>query len=126
MRNRVILAMAGLAVLIAPTVLAGEIKNPQKSIPQAAVISGIIIASIYILGTFSVLVALPASEINIISGFIQGIAAIGNKLGLGWTSNIMALLVTFGGIGFFSSGNCSIFAIAAFSSSMSLTNGGES
>ncbi|MCH8287460.1 amino acid permease [candidate division KSB1 bacterium] len=81
------------------SVLAGEVKNPEKTIPRSVVISGIVIAVIYILGTFSVLVALPASDINIISGFIQGVSAIGNKLGMGWTSNILALLITLGGIG---------------------------
>jgi len=80
-------------------VLAEEIKKPREVIPKATVYSGIIIALVYLLGTFSLLVALPASEINIISGFLQGIAAIGAKLGLGWTSQILALLITLGGIG---------------------------
>ena len=80
-------------------VLAEEIKKPREVIPKATVYSGIIIASVYLLGTFSVLIALPASEINIISGFLQGIAAIGTKLGLGWTSQILALLIMLGGIG---------------------------
>ncbi|MFQ6612848.1 MAG: APC family permease [Fidelibacterota bacterium] len=81
------------------SVMAGEIRNPEKSIPRAVVISGIVIAVIYILGTLAMLVALPADEINIITGFLQGIAAIGNKLGLGWTANLIALLITLGGIG---------------------------
>jgi amino acid transporter len=81
------------------SVIAGEIKKPQKAIPRAVVISGVVVACIYVLGTFSVLVALPSNEINIISGFLQGIAAIGDKLGLGWTSNILAMLITLGGIG---------------------------
>lgn len=81
------------------SVLAGEVKNPRRNIPKAVVISGIAVAGIYVLGTFSLLVALPAAEIDIISGFLQGIAAIGAKLGLGWTSNVLALLITLGGIG---------------------------
>lgn len=81
------------------SVLAGEVKNPERTIPRAVVVSGIVIAGIYVLGTLSLLVALPASEINIISGFLQGIAAVGNLLGLGWMSNILALLITLGGIG---------------------------
>jgi len=81
------------------SVLAGEIKNPEKTIPRSVVISGVVIASIYIFGTFSVLVALPASDINVISGFMQGISAMAVKLGLGWMSNVLALLITLGGIG---------------------------
>lgn len=89
----------GFAGLELAAVLAGEIKNPQKSIPKATVYSGIIITLVYLLGTFSLLVAIPNSDINIISGFLQGIAAIGTKLGLGWTSQILAILITLGGIG---------------------------
>lgn len=81
------------------SILAGEVKNPKKAIPRATIISGIVVAAIYILGTFSLLVAIPAGEVNIISGFLQGIAAIGNKLGLGWASNFLALFITLGGIG---------------------------
>jgi amino acid transporter len=89
----------GFAGLELAAVLAGEIKNPQKAIPKATIYSGIIITLVYLLGTFSLLVAIPTSDINIISGFLQGIAAIGAKLGLGWTSQILALLITLGGIG---------------------------
>lgn len=89
----------GFAGLELAAVLAGEIKQPRKVIPKATIYSGIIITIIYLLGTFSLLVALPSTDINIISGFLQGIAAIGAKLGLGWTSQILALLITLGGIG---------------------------
>ncbi len=89
----------GFSGLELASVIAGEVKNPRKVIPKASIISGVAIAAIYVLGTFSLLVALPANDINIISGFLQGIAAVGNKLGLGWTSNILALLITLGGIG---------------------------
>ena len=81
------------------SVLAGEVKDASRTIPRAVVLAGAAIAAIYVLGTFALLVALPASEINIISGFLQGIAAVADKLGFGWTSNVIALLITFGGIG---------------------------
>ena len=80
-------------------VLAGEIKNPNKTIPRAIIVSGVVIAGIYIAGTGALLAALPVSDINIISGFLQGISAVGERLGLGWMSNILALLITLGGIG---------------------------
>ncbi|MEE9573119.1 MAG: APC family permease [Candidatus Neomarinimicrobiota bacterium] len=89
----------GFAGLELAAVLAGEIRNPQKSIPKATIYSGVVITLVYLLGTFSLLVAIPTSDINIISGFLQGIAAIGTKLGLGWTSQILAILITLGGIG---------------------------
>lgn len=81
------------------SVLAGEVREAGRTIPRAVVISGFAIAAIYVLGTLALLVALPAAEINVITGFMQGIAAIGARLGLGWTTNILALLITLGGIG---------------------------
>ncbi|MFC1513693.1 APC family permease [candidate division KSB1 bacterium] len=81
------------------SVLAGEVKDPQRSIPKAAIISGVVVACIYILGTAALLISLPKSEINIISGFLQGIAAVGERIGLGWTTGLLALLITLGGIG---------------------------
>ena len=89
----------GFAGLELASVLAGEVKDPKTSLPRAVIIAGSSIAVIYILGTLALLVALPAQEINIITGFLQGIAAVGAKLGLGWASNILALLITLGGIG---------------------------
>jgi amino acid transporter len=81
------------------SVLSGEVRDPVRTIPQAVVISGVIIAGIYIFGTLAVLVALPARDISVITGFLQAIAAIGERLGLGWTANLLALLITLGGIG---------------------------
>jgi len=89
----------GFAGLELASVLAEEIISPRKVIPKATFYSGTIIAIVYIFGTFSLLIILPTSEINIITGFIQGIAAIGTKLGLGWISQILALFITLGGIG---------------------------
>jgi amino acid transporter len=81
------------------SVLAAEVRDAAHTIPRAVVISGFVVATLYVGGTLALLVALPAGEINIISGFLQGIAAIGDRIGLGWTTNILALLITVGGIG---------------------------
>ena len=89
----------GFAGLELASVLAEEIKNPRKVIPKATIYSGVIITIVYLLGTFSILVTLPASEINIISGFMQGISAIATKLGLERASQFIALFITLGGIG---------------------------
>lgn len=89
----------GFAGLELAAVLAGEVKDPERTIPRATVSSGIVVAGIYILGTFALLVALPRTDINIITGFLQGIAAVADKLGVGWATSLLALLITLGGIG---------------------------
>lgn len=89
----------GFSGLELASLLAGEVRDPEKNIPRAIVFSGISIAVIYILGTVALRIALPGEQISIISGFLQGVAAIGKKLGVGWSVNLLALLITLGGIG---------------------------
>lgn len=81
------------------SVMAGEVKDARKTIPKAAIITGFIVTGIYVLGTFALLVAVPANDINIITGILQGISAIGNKIGMGWATSVIALAITLGGIG---------------------------
>ncbi len=89
----------GFSGLELASLLAGEVRDPEKNIPPAIVFSGVFIAVIYILGTVALRIALPGEQISIISGFLQGVSAIGEKLGVGWSVNLLALLITLGGIG---------------------------
>ncbi len=89
----------GFSGLELASVMAGEVRDAARTIPRAVVISGLAIVAIYVLGTLALLVALPAADINVISGVLQGIAAVGDRIGLGWTTNVLALLITLGGIG---------------------------
>jgi len=80
-------------------IMGGEIRDPARQIPRATLISCFIIAAIYIAGTTSLLVALPASTIDIISGIPQALSAIGERINLPWFGALTALLVTIGTIG---------------------------
>lgn len=79
--------------------LSGEVKNPEKNIPKAILLSGAAIALIYILCTSSLLVALPADKINIISGVPQVVMDVAGKINLLWLAPIVALFMTLGGLG---------------------------
>src|SRR5262249_54448519 len=50
-----------------------EIKCPRKTLPWGLFIAGVTVALVYILGTVSVLVALPSSEVSNLSGLMQAI-----------------------------------------------------
>ncbi|MGC1547026.1 MAG: APC family permease [Rhodanobacter sp.] len=80
-------------------ILGGEIKNPRKQIPRATLISCVVIAAIYIAGTLSLLVALPASTIDVIGGIPQALSAIGERIGLPIFGPLTAGLVTLGTMG---------------------------
>lgn len=89
----------GFAGLELASVMGDEIKDAQRTIPRAIVISGIIITGIYILGTGSMLVVFKTDQIDIISGVVQSIGSIGNKLGMPWLLNVIAISITVGGVG---------------------------
>lgn len=92
-------AFAGLE--LAP-VMGGEIRDPARSLPRAMLVSGVIIATIYILGTGLLMVAVPEGEINVITGIPQALAAIGERIALPGVAILGALLVVMsstGGLG---------------------------
>jgi amino acid transporter len=88
-------------------IMSGEIRNPKRSIPRAMLVSGLIIAAIYILGTGLLLVALPEGQINVITGIVQAFSAIGERIALPALAFVGALLVVLsstGGLGAWISG----------------------
>jgi glutamate:GABA antiporter len=80
-------------------ILGGEIRDPERQIPRATLISCVVIAAIYIVGTASLLIALPASTIDVIGGIPQALSAIGERIGLPVFGPLTAALVTIGSIG---------------------------
>ena len=88
-------------------VMGGEIRNPQRSLPRSMLISGLIIATIYIVGTGLLMVAVPEGQINVISGIPQAFAAIGERIALPGLAIVGAALVVMsstGGLGAWISG----------------------
>lgn len=88
-------------------VMGGEIRNPRRSLPQAILVSGVIIATIYILGTALLMVAVPEGEIDVITGLPQALAAIGEQIALpalGIAGALLAVMSSIGGFGAWLSG----------------------
>ncbi|MBS0569526.1 MAG: amino acid permease [Proteobacteria bacterium] len=94
--SQICFAFAGLE--LAP-VLAGEIREPRRTIPRALLISGFVIAGIYLFNTLALMWALPAEKISIIAGVNQAIAQAGAAHGMPWLGPPVALLMTLAGIG---------------------------
>jgi amino acid transporter len=77
-------------------VMGGEIRNPRRTVPRAAWISGLAIAAFYIAGTLAVLAVLAPGQVNIVSGLAQAAAAAGGRLRLPIAAPLVALLIAFG------------------------------
>jgi amino acid transporter len=74
-------------------VMAGEIRDPQRTIPRAAWLSGLAIAAFYLLGTLAMLILLPSAEVNVITGLVQAGNAAAAQLGLGGLGVMLSMLV---------------------------------
>lgn len=88
-------------------VMGGEIKDPVRALPRAMLVSGIVIAAIYIIGTGMLLVAVPEGEINVITGIPQALAAISERIalpGLAVAGALLVVLSSIGGLGAWFSG----------------------
>ena len=81
--------------------MGGEIERPERDLPRAVLISAPLIALVYLLGTASVLWLVPAGELNIVTGFLQGIARGAEALSpaLLWLVPLSAAAYTLGNIG---------------------------
>jgi amino acid transporter len=83
-------------------ILGGEIKNPRRTIARALLIACVAIAVLYIAGTAALFVALPAQQINAISGVPQALTAVATRVGVPVLGVAAAALLTvsqMGGLG---------------------------
>lgn len=58
-----------------------EIDKPEKNIPKMTVFAGAAIAALYIFGTFGVLAAIPAAEIDTVDGFYYALMELASIFG---------------------------------------------
>jgi amino acid transporter len=76
-----------------------EIQNARRNIPRALLAAGVIITVIYLAGTASVMVALPAEEASGLQGFMQALSKVAGRMGLAPIAPLVAVLVTISSIG---------------------------
>jgi len=60
-----------------------ELQEPGKTIPRSIIISGILIAVFYLLGTIGMLVALPLEDLGLVDGIIDTLSILLGTEGLG-------------------------------------------
>ena len=83
----------------AASAMGDEIHNPRKTMPWAILVGGIVVTAGYIGGTAALLAALPSDAVSGLQGFVNGVNALAERLGLGWVLVPIALLVGVNTIG---------------------------
>jgi len=86
------IAFAFVGLELAP-IVSGEIRNPGRDLPRAALISGVISAAFYISMTAALLVLLTPEAISPMTGLAQAGAAAAQKLGAPILSILLAALI---------------------------------
>jgi amino acid transporter len=79
--------------------LGDEIRDAGRTVPRAILVSIPIIMLLYLAGTISVLVALPAEEITSMQGIMQAIQRAEARIGLSGVSPVAAVLITITALG---------------------------
>ncbi len=67
-----------------------EMANPQRDVPRAIIISGLLIAAFYLLATVGMLIALPVEDIGLIEGLLDSLHGLFD--GYGWGAAFVTLL----------------------------------
>ena len=55
------------------SLVGGEVRDPRRTIPRGIIIAGMGATAIYIMGSVSVLVSVPASELQELSGIADAV-----------------------------------------------------
>ena len=94
--SQIAFAFTGLELVSA---MSEEVRDPQRTLPRAVLGSGVLIAAMYIAGTFAVLSLLPASDVSPTSGVFQAVTMGSRILGVAFLGIAAAILVTVGNAG---------------------------
>jgi amino acid transporter len=58
-----------------------EMRDPQKDVPRAIVLSGIVVSIVYALGALGILLAVPLADLSIVTGTWDALAILGKPFG---------------------------------------------
>jgi amino acid transporter len=78
----------------AASFMGAEIRDARRTVPRALLLAAPMIAVIYVLGTASILVALPPGEVSGLQGVMQAIQGMEARLGLSGIAPVAAALIT--------------------------------
>jgi amino acid transporter len=83
----------------AASFMGGEIRDPRRTVPKALKLAAPMIVGIYLVGTASILLAIPPDRAEGVYGVMEAIREAAARLGLAWLIPIGGLFVAFDRIG---------------------------
>ena len=76
-----------------------EVKDPRRSIPRAVIAAAIVVTVLYMLGTLSVLLAIPKEQVSGLQGIMQAIQVLAARANASWLVPPLAAFVTLNAMG---------------------------
>lgn len=76
-----------------------DLENPKKNYPKAIFLATSVIIIIFLLGSFAVAASIPAKDISLTAGIMQGFKDMLHVFRLDWLVPVMGFLLAFGAIG---------------------------
>ncbi len=76
-----------------------EIRDARRMVPRAVLSAGVVITVLYVVGTLSVLLAVPSAQVSGLQGIMQAVQAITTRAGGSWIIPVVAALVTLNALG---------------------------
>lgn len=94
--STIVFALTGLE---AASFMGDEIRDPRRTIPRAIFVAGPLVPLIYLVGTVSVLVALPAGEVSSLQAIMEAMSSAGERLGIPAVAPLTAILIAVSALG---------------------------
>ena len=76
-----------------------EIEDARRTVPRAILAAGVVMTALYMLGTLSVLLSMPPSQVSGLQGIMQAIQTMCAKVGVAGLAPILGALVTVNALG---------------------------
>jgi glutamate:GABA antiporter len=91
----------GLVGLELASIMGDEIRDPERTLPGAVALGGILSGLLYIATTLTLLVAISRNDINVLQGVVQAVSHMADRVGVAWIVAPFALMlsVSIAGIG---------------------------
>jgi glutamate:GABA antiporter len=77
----------------------GEIRDPRRTVPRALALAAPMIAAIYMVGTASILLAIPPEQASGVYGVMAAVRSAASRLGLAWLIPLGAALIVLDRVG---------------------------
>jgi amino acid transporter len=84
----------GLVGLELASVMGDEIENPQKTLPGAVALGGVLSGLLYMGATLTLLIAVSKGDINVLQGIVQAVGHMASRVGVAWIVAPFAFLLS--------------------------------